>query len=72
MRASYKDKSMVGTLCLVLVVLVVITSVVVSVAVGLGFGREWGWVALSAILVTYCVVIGSTIRKMAREGRDDE
>ena len=66
-----KDKSMVGTLCLMLVILVVLTSVVVSVAVGLWFGREWGWVALSAILITYCVIIGSTIRKMAKEDRDD-
>ncbi len=70
-NSDKSTKSMVGTLSLVLVVLVVLTSVAVSFAVGYGLGREWGWVALAAFLVVYCVVIGSTIRKMAREERDD-
>lgn len=65
------DKTMLGALCLILILLTVLVSVAVSFAVGYGFGREWGWLALAAFLVVYCVVIGSTIRKIAKEERDD-
>ena len=70
-KTSDKDKSMVGTLSLILILLTVLVSVAVSFAVGYGFGREWGWLALAAFLVVYCVVIGSTIRKIAKGERDD-
>lgn len=69
--ANNDDKSMVGALVLALVLLVVLASVAVSMAIGYGLGREWGWLAWAAFLVAYCVIIGTTIRRIARGERDD-
>lgn len=66
-----KDKALVGTLSLVLVMLVTLGSVSLALFVGIMFGAQWGWLTVTVLMVAYCVVVGSTIRKMAREGRDD-
>ena len=66
-----KDKSLVGTLCLVLVMLVMLGGVSLALFVGIMFGAQWGWLAMAMLMVAGCVVVGSTIRRMAREGRDD-
>lgn len=71
MASRNKDKSMVGTLCLVLVMLVALGGVSLALFVGIMFGAQWGWLAMAVLMVAGCVVVGSTIRKMAREGRDD-
>lgn len=69
--ANNDDRSMVGALVLALVLLAVLVSVAVSMAIGYGLGREWGWLAWAAFLIVYCVIIGTTIRRIAKEGRDD-
>lgn len=71
MENSDKERSMVGALVLALVLLAVLVSVAVSMAIGYGLGREWGWLAWAAFLVAYCVIIGTTIRRIARGERDD-